>query len=144
MTRSLAPGAGFAIVTLDLDEFKGVNDRAGHAAGDAVLRETVPLLQDAVRPTDAVGRLGGDEFAILLPAAEPAVAARVRDGAILSLSVTAPASFGMATYPDDGATSDELFRHADTGVYAVKAERRGARSRATPRRASRARARARP
>ena len=47
------------------------------------------------------------------------------DRAILSLAVTAPASFGLATYPDDGATSDELFSHADAGVYAVKAERRG-------------------
>ena len=87
---------------------------------------------DAVRPTDAVGRLGGDEFAILLPGAAREAAARVLDRAVLALSVTAPASFGLATYPEDGATSDALFSHADAGVYAAKARRR-ATSRATPR-----------
>ena len=125
--RALATGAGFSLVTLDLDDLKGVNDRDGHAAGDAVLRGTVRRLREAVRPTDAVGRLGGDEFAIVLPGTTALVAGRIVERAILSLAMTAPASFGLATYPDDGTTSDELFRHADAAVYTAK-ERRGGRA----------------
>ena len=123
--RAVAAGDRFALVTLDLDDLKTVNDRDGHAAGDVVLRATVRCLQDAVRPSDAVGRLGGDEFAILLPGATAEVAAHVVDRAVLALSVTAPASFGLAVFPDDGTTSDALFRRADAAVYAAKAQRRG-------------------
>jgi diguanylate cyclase (GGDEF)-like protein len=121
--RAIAAGEPFAIVTLDLDGLKAVNDRDGHAAGDAVLRDAVARLREAVRPTDEVGRVGGDEFALVLPGARPDVAARVRDRAMLALSVSAPASFGLAAFPADGATSDALFRHADAGVYAAKALR---------------------
>ena len=123
--RAVAGGGRFALVTLDLDDFKGVNDRHGHAAGDAVLRAAVRCLQEAVRPADAVGRLGGDEFAILLPGASREVAGRVVDRAVLALSVTAPASFGVAGFPEDGRTSDALFRRADAAVYGAKAQRRG-------------------
>ena len=121
LERAIAHGTGFALVTLDLDDFKAVNDRDGHAAGDVVLRATVRCLQDAVRPSDAVGRLGGDEFAILLPGATADAARAVVDRAVLALSVTAPASFGLAVFPDDGTTSDALFRRADAAVYAAKA-----------------------
>jgi diguanylate cyclase (GGDEF)-like protein len=123
--RTLSDGRGFSLVTLDLDDLKSVNDRDGHAAGDAILCTAVRRLQEAVRPTDAVGRLGGDEFAILLPGASREVAERVLDRAVFALSMTAPASFGLAVFPDDGATSDALFRHADAGVYTAKARRRG-------------------
>jgi diguanylate cyclase (GGDEF)-like protein len=123
--RALEWGRDFALVTLDLDDLKSVNDRDGHAAGDAVLCSAVWLLQEAVRPSDAVGRLGGDEFAILLPGAGPEVAARVRDRAEFALSVAAPASCGVAVYPADGTTADALFRHADAEVYRVKTKRRG-------------------
>ncbi len=125
LERAIAHGTGFALVTLDLDDFKAVNDRDGHAAGDAVLRETARCLRDAVRPTDAVGRLGGDEFAILLPGAGADAARAIVDRAVLALSVTAPASFGLAVHPEDGRTSDALFRRADAAVYAAKATRRG-------------------
>jgi diguanylate cyclase (GGDEF)-like protein len=121
--RAVAAGEPFALVTLDLDGLKRVNDRDGHAAGDVLLREAVERLREAVRPTDEVGRLGGDEFAIFLPGARPEVAGRVRDRAMLALSVSVPASFGLAAFPHDGATSDALFRHADAAVYAAKALR---------------------
>jgi diguanylate cyclase (GGDEF)-like protein len=123
--RALASERGFALVTLDLDDLKSVNDHDGHAAGDAVLCSAVRLLHEAVRPTDFVGRLGGDEFAILLPGASPEVASRVRERASLALSFAAPASFGLAVHPRDGATADALFRHADAEVYREKSRRRG-------------------
>lgn len=123
LDSALAGGEPFALMTLDLDGLKVVNDRAGHAAGDALLRAAVATLEQVVRPTDAIGRLGGDEFAVVLPGAIPEIAQRVRDRAVLALSLTAPASFGLATYPHDGASSDALFQCADAGVYAAKALR---------------------
>jgi diguanylate cyclase (GGDEF)-like protein len=116
-------GRQFALVTLDLDDLKAINDSHGHAAGDAVLRTAVRTLQEAVRPTDSVGRLGGDEFAILLPDAPTEVAAQVLDRAVLALSIAAPASFGLASFPLDGTTGDELFSYADAAVYGAKPKR---------------------
>jgi len=120
VVRAVDDGAPFALLTLDLDDFKAINDRCGHAAGDAVLCDAVRRLRDAIRPEDAVGRLGGDEFAVLLPGASAAIAAQVRDRAELALSVTAPASFGAAAFPADATGADALFMHADAGVYARK------------------------
>jgi diguanylate cyclase (GGDEF)-like protein len=100
--------------------YKAINDRCGHAAGDAVLCDAVRLLREAIRPEDAVGRLGGDEFAVLLPGASAAIAAQVRDRAELALSVTTPASFGAAAFPADATGADPLFMHADAGIYARK------------------------
>jgi diguanylate cyclase (GGDEF)-like protein len=119
VARAIAGGNPFAIVTLDLDGLKGINDRDGHAAGDALLCATVERLGDALRPNAAVGRLEGDEFAVVLPGAD-------RDGAAQVLArarSTVPASFGLAAFPADGTTIDALFRHADAGVYAQKALR---------------------
>ncbi len=121
VARAIAGGKPFAIVTLDLDGLKGINDRDGHAAGDALLCATVERLDAAVRPNDAVGRLGGDEFAVVLPGADRAAAAGVLERA----ARTVPASFGVAAFPADGTTIDALFRHADAGVYAEKALRAG-------------------
>jgi diguanylate cyclase (GGDEF)-like protein len=119
VARAIAVGRPFAIVTLDLDGLKAVNDRDGHAAGDLLLRAAAEQLGEAVRPNDAVGRLGGDEFAIVLPGAGIDVAAQVRERAAGRVA----ASFGVAAFPADGATMDALFRHADAGVYAEKALR---------------------
>jgi diguanylate cyclase (GGDEF)-like protein len=121
--RALDRGAPFALVTLDLDGLKQVNDRDGHAAGDAVLCRAVRILREVVRPTDCVGRLGGDEFALLLPGAGPDAAGAVLDRAVLALASAAPASFGLAAFPRDGSTGDALFSYADAGVYSAKAKR---------------------
>jgi diguanylate cyclase (GGDEF)-like protein len=116
VARAIAAGGPFAIVTLDLDGLKLVNDRDGHAAGDVLLRDAVARLADAVRPNDAVGRLGGDEFAVVLDGADELSARRVRDRVARSVR----ASFGVAAFPADGTTIDALFVHADAGVYAEK------------------------
>jgi diguanylate cyclase (GGDEF)-like protein len=112
-------GKPFAVITLDVDGLKRVNDRDGHAAGDALLCATVERLAAAVRPNDAVGRLGGDEFAVVLPGADRDVAAQVVERAAEAV----PASFGLAAFPADGTTMDALFHRADAGVYAAKGRR---------------------
>lgn len=113
-------GASFALVVVDLDDFKCVNDERGHAAGDALLCEIVAALAGVVRGMDAVGRLGGDEFALLFPDAGcadlPALASRVE----LAVSHLLPCSFGGACYPDDAITPDELMNHADQEMYRQK------------------------
>jgi diguanylate cyclase (GGDEF)-like protein len=119
VARAIAGGKAFAIITLDLDGLKRINDRDGHAAGDTLLCATVERLAGAVRPNDAVGRLGGDEFAVVLPGADREGAERV----LARARQTVPASFGLAAFPADGTTMDALFRHADAAVYAQKALR---------------------
>lgn len=111
------------LAVLDLDDFKGVNDRQGHGAGDALLRETVERLSGVLRPLDVVGRLGGDEFAVLFPGAGPADAeslvGRLRD----ALAGRVPASFGYTCFPADGIRPEELFKLADIHLYTAKAKR---------------------
>jgi diguanylate cyclase (GGDEF)-like protein len=108
------------LMLLDLDDFKGVNDSLGHAAGDELLRWVAQTVMSALRQYDSVGRLGGDEFAVLLPdsaradALEPA--ARIRD--VLSERITA--TIGLATFPFDGASREQLHHHADAELYAGK------------------------
>jgi diguanylate cyclase (GGDEF)-like protein len=114
------------LAVLDLDDFKAVNDREGHAAGDALLRQTVERLRSVLRPMDAVGRLGGDEFAILFPRtgeldADLAVG-RLRN----ALAALVPASIGHSCFPADGVSAEELSKHADLRLYSVKAERKNA------------------
>jgi diguanylate cyclase (GGDEF)-like protein len=116
-TRSLG---SFALVVLDLDEFKAVNDSLGHAAGDDLLRWVAGRAGETLRPMDSFGRLGGDEFAVIVPGAGTAeareVAARVRN----ALAERVSASIGVATFPADGTDSDALHRHADADLYAAK------------------------
>jgi diguanylate cyclase (GGDEF)-like protein len=107
-------------VVLDLDDFKAVNDAAGHAAGDELLRWVASALRATVRAGDEVGRLGGDEFAIVLPSGADRVdLATERLAAILA--ERAPASVGAAVFPHDGATVEELHHAADLALYASKA-----------------------
>jgi diguanylate cyclase (GGDEF)-like protein len=124
-----------AVLYIDLDGFKGVNDRWGHATGDAILREAAGRLAASVRSTDFVGRLGGDEFAILMRGVSEAseiesVAGRViqrlavpycRDGLVCSLS----ASIGIARSPEDATTVARLLECADIALYAAKRAGRG-------------------
>ena len=116
-------GHSGALLVLDLDHFKAVNDHYGHPAGDRLLNHVTETLQRAVRPVDAVGRLGGDEFSVLFAGAsrEEADAAAARIAAALALH--APASLGVAIFPDDGEDLEELTRTADRRLYSSRRAR---------------------
>nr|WP_231126385.1 diguanylate cyclase [Motilibacter aurantiacus] len=124
---------GAALLYLDLDGFKGVNDDFGHAAGDELLRVTAERLRARLRRGDLIARLGGDEFLVILPGLDQASAGvegrRVADelAAILSEPVRTGrglarvrASIGVSSFPQDGSGFDELLHAADTRMYAIK------------------------
>jgi len=123
------PGRPTAVLMLDLDRFKELNDTLGHAAGDRLLAELGPRLSAALRPTDTLARLGGDEFAVLCPgAAAPGahrVAHRLHEAlaepfAIGDLAVHVDVSAGIAVAPGDGRTVSELLQRADVAMYQAK------------------------
>jgi diguanylate cyclase (GGDEF)-like protein/PAS domain S-box-containing protein len=126
-------GGSVAVVMLDLDGFKAVNDAHGHAFGDDVLRMLGIRLREGLRATDTAARLGGDEFAWLLPrvASRGAVQRMVRQRLAAARhqlfigrqKVDIGISAGIALYPDDGRDADTLLRHADAAMYAAKRER---------------------
>lgn len=133
-----------ALILIDLDGFKAVNDRHGHAAGDELLVLIAQRMRDAVGTDGSIARLGGDEFAVLTYAANGIDLQRLVDALLLSLvppfllggaRITLGASVGTATAPDDGTTLAALFSAADRALYAVKAIRRRT---ITERRSSRA------
>jgi diguanylate cyclase (GGDEF)-like protein len=118
-----------ALLMLDLDGFKAINDRHGHPAGDAVLRAVADRLRDGTRATDFVARLGGDEFALELPhihlGEANGVAEKLRDAISLPIpwlgeSLRVGVSIGVAMYPHHGKGFDELVALADTALYAAK------------------------
>ncbi len=121
-----------AVLLLDLDLFKPVNDTHGHEAGDEVLRVTAARLRAAVRPADVVARLGGDEFAVLVhdgagvrglaQRLEAVVSAPIAVGAV---TVRVGVSIGQALHPVDGTSFEELLRAADADMYRVKRHRAG-------------------
>jgi diguanylate cyclase (GGDEF)-like protein len=129
LTASTGHAGTVAIVFIDLDDFKDVNDTLGHAAGDEVLRVAAARLREAVRPTDVIARLGGDEFAILLEGVhEPAVAMRTAQRAVTALaaslevagtSVHVGASAGLALRRL-GSDPESLMREADVAMYTAK------------------------
>jgi diguanylate cyclase (GGDEF)-like protein len=111
------------VCLVDLDGFKGVNDRSGHAAGDAVLRAVTAALGGVVRETDTVARLGGDEFAVLAevdPGGSEALAARLRDAvARIGAGVGVTASVGV-TDVRPGDEGHEVLGRADQAMYRAK------------------------
>ncbi|WP_176559265.1 sensor domain-containing diguanylate cyclase [Rubellimicrobium roseum] len=119
-----------ALILLDIDHFKSVNDRFGHLAGDDVLREVARTLQERLGPGDALGRLGGEEFALLLRRAEPDRARSVAEeilGAVRDLDLPVgqvTASCGVAVWPPGRATHRDWIGAADTALYGAKASGR--------------------
>lgn len=127
--------SGFALVVVDLDKFKEVNDSFGHASGDAVIATVAARLRRALREIDTVARLGGDEFGLLLPGVTTAdevilTLSRVRDLLeedlmVEGTSLRSEASMGVALYPDHGTEVTELLKRADVAMYLAKTSRRG-------------------
>ncbi|MBI5499225.1 MAG: EAL domain-containing protein [Deltaproteobacteria bacterium] len=131
--RSRRTGLSLAVLFLDLDEFKQVNDTLGHVTGDRVLAEIGQRLLAALRASDTVSRLGGDEFTVLLPDVAAADAAGIARKIIVAVraplamgdpSIQISTSVGIAMYPQDAATPDALLHLADGAMYTVKANGR--------------------
>jgi len=119
-----------ALVLVDVDDFKQLNDRHGHQFGDRVLQEVAGVLASSVRELDVAGRFGGEEFALVMPGTSAVGAARVAENvrrALTELELVAPdgerasvtASFGVADYPS-ASTLDELVAQADGCLYTAK------------------------
>jgi len=119
-----------AVMFLDLDGFKEINDRYGHEFGDSVLRESAARITAEIRETDTVARIGGDEFVIILSSLpEKSIANRIADSLVAAIAqpvcidaveVVISASIGISLYPDHGVTAEELIRVADKAMYRVK------------------------
>ncbi|MEG3088069.1 putative bifunctional diguanylate cyclase/phosphodiesterase [Sphingomonas sp. PB4P5] len=137
LDQTLASGTArtSALLLLDLDRFKAVNDTLGHQVGDALLKQVGQRLTRAVGETGLVGRLGGDEFQIVLPTegnrerlselARTIIAALSQPYFIDGSSITIGCSAGIAIAPDDGRDAETLIRNADLALYAAKADGRG-------------------
>ncbi len=123
-----------ALLFVDLDHFKEVNDSHGHAVGDRLLREAVGRMANSIRTSDTLARQGGDEFVVLLPEVESAedaevVAEKIRNALdipflIDGLELHISSSIGIALFPDDGADEEALSRCADEAMYRAKSEGR--------------------
>jgi diguanylate cyclase (GGDEF)-like protein len=136
LARSVATQDRFGLIMLDLDQFKAVNDRLGHQAGDDLLRSVAAAIRDAcLRDTDRVFRYGGDEFTVICDVRDPAgtlvLAERIRDG-LHAITIDGggrlsagrvSASIGVATFPEFGPTADEVLLAADRACFVAK--RRG-------------------
>lgn len=121
-----------ALLFLDLDHFKYINDTLGHDAGDDLLREVARRLTGALRESDVVARLGGDEFVVLLPGvttpeesagvAQKIIQAVARPYRLAGQDFSVTASVGISAYPDDGRDEETLTKHADIAMYKAKQE----------------------
>ena len=130
MARARRSETGMAVLFLDIDHFKGINDSLGHAAGDLVLKEFGARLQHQVRSTDIVARLAGDEFVVLmegireiqeLKALASKIVGAIRPALVVEgRSVSITTSLGVATYDGDGQTPQDLMAAADRALYAAK------------------------
>lgn len=136
LVQARSSGVGGALLLLDLDQFKDVNDSRGHGAGDALLKALATLLREQTRETDVLARQGGDEFAILLypvnPSEAQSAAERIRQAIHRSpflvggQPVHVTASIGIAVFPDHGTAPEELFVCTDLALYRAKESGRDA------------------
>jgi diguanylate cyclase (GGDEF)-like protein/PAS domain S-box-containing protein len=126
--------SSLALLFLDINDFKGINDVHGHAAGDQVLRMIARRLQGCVRETDTVARMGGDEFTVLLTDIQSQGDVCEKVAQILAVMAEPPdadsfvltmpsCSIGIACYPADGEDADTLLSHADDDMYRIKRQR---------------------
>ncbi len=123
-------GGRMAVLFLDLDDFKHINDEMGHATGDEVLKHTARCMESVLRDTDTVSRHGGDEFLVLLAGiAQASDAAQVSTKILKALALPCKlgghtfrlsASLGVAIYPEDGREAGKLIDHADSAMYLSK------------------------
>lgn len=135
MVNSDRAGTKMALMFIDLDRFKYVNDTLGHRAGDALLEQVAKRLVDGVRETDTVARLGGDEFTVILGGLSDMInVGRIAQGFIDKLQkpfrvegqeVYVGASIGICVYPDDGEDDEVLNKNADIAMYEAKSAGRG-------------------
>lgn len=128
-------GERFAVMFIDLDGFKAINDAYGHQAGDQLLTEVATRIREAVRAVDTVSRVGGDEFVLLLRVNTPEDAGELASRLLHRLrepvtvaghSATVSGSIGIAMYPEDGTDQRALMRHADAAMYHAKGQGRDA------------------
>jgi diguanylate cyclase (GGDEF)-like protein len=132
LLRAKRDSLQFALLYLDLDKFKAVNDALGHAVGDELLRAAAARIEGQVRASDTVARVGGDEFTLILSAITKSDDAAAVAGKII-LALAAPfqlgsqrksvgigASIGIAVYPGDGQDTDTLVNAADAAMYSAK------------------------
>ena len=129
LARSKRKGERVAVMFMDIDRFKVVNDSLGHAAGDRLLRMTGDRISSCIRVTDTLARLGGDEFALLFPGCDAEGARIIADKILVALGtpvrlddqdVYASSSIGIAIFPEDGVDGDGLMRSADSAMYQAK------------------------
>jgi diguanylate cyclase (GGDEF)-like protein/PAS domain S-box-containing protein len=132
LSHAVRQGTGLAVLFLDLDRFKVINDSLGHTLGDRLLQAVAGRLRSCLRDGDTVARLGGDEFTLLLPGIADAVAAaRVAEKVLEVLrqpfdvedrELFLTGSVGVALYPEDGSDAEALVKNADTAMYRAKEE----------------------
>jgi diguanylate cyclase (GGDEF)-like protein len=135
LARLTRTGEACALLLIDLDRFKPVNDTLGHPVGDALLEKVADRLRSTVRPTDTVARIGGDEFVILQAGVRDAAGTQALARRIVDLIgrtymveghlLTIGASVGVALAPEDGADADRLLKNADLALYRAKLDGRG-------------------
>jgi diguanylate cyclase (GGDEF)-like protein len=137
LDRVRRDGHVIALVVLDFDDFKTVNDRDGHSAGDELLCWATGAMTSALRPEDVLGRLGGDEFAALLPAADAEQGRHIAERLQFALSARIAVCFGVACTDGDDVDAEGLYRRADERLYDAKRRRPDITERALPSPASR-------